>query len=215
MWVSYLSHFKTFSSLSLCLSPFGSFHLPKLKDNPYFTIYCANGTFSFLEWSNAIHIITTNIFHGYNCNYSNSIPKKTETTEATHLRYSKLHLLFYIIYEISDWSNRIEIDHKRTHENIKAEKQNSQKIRKYVFPLQKNGGKSACLYLLLLANTFINLQRWWKVDCSSAFGLSILPHYRGKQVTQSLDKTHWIHVSSHKRSYWTLKSVLGLSCSCF
>ena len=150
MWVSYLSHFKTFSSLSLCLSPFGSFHLPKLKDNPYFTIYCANGTFSFLEWSNAIHIITTNIFHGYNCNYSNSIPKKTETTETKHLRYSKLHLLFYIIYEISDWSNRIEIDHKRTHENIKAEKQNSQKIRKYVFPLQKNGGKSACLHQLFL-----------------------------------------------------------------
>ena len=44
------------------LSPFGSFHLPNFKDNPYFNIYWANGTFSFLKWSNAIHIITTNIF---------------------------------------------------------------------------------------------------------------------------------------------------------
>ena len=63
------------------------------------------------------------------------MPQITETTETKHLRNSKLYLLFYSIYEISEWSNRIEIECKRTHENIKAEQKNSQKSRKYVFPL--------------------------------------------------------------------------------
>ena len=124
MWMSHRCHFETFSSLS----PFVSFHLPNLKDNPCFNIYCASKTFSFLKWSNAIHIIITNIFQGYNCNYSNSIPQKTETTETTHLRNSKLYLLFYSIYEISERWNRIEIEHKRTYENIKTEQKISQSI---------------------------------------------------------------------------------------
>ena len=132
MWVSHLSHLENFP---LCLSPFGSVHLPNLKGNPCFNIYCAKETFSFLEWSNTIHISTTKTFHGCNCSCSNSIPQKIETAKTTHLRNSKLYLLFYSIYEISGWSNRIETECKRTHENIKAEQKNSQKSRKYVFPL--------------------------------------------------------------------------------
>lgn len=92
MWVSHLPHFQKISSLC----PFGSFHLPDLQDNLCFNIYCANGTFSFLKWSNPIHIITNNIFHGYNRNDSNSIPQKTETTKTTHLRNSKWYICFTV-----------------------------------------------------------------------------------------------------------------------
>ena len=53
--------------------------------------------------------------------------------------------LFYSIYEIFEWSNRIGIVHKRTHENIKTEQKNSPKMQNYVFPLQKIRGKYACL----------------------------------------------------------------------
>lgn len=65
------------------------------------------------------------------------MPQITETTETKHLRNSKLYLLFYSIYEISEWSNRIEIEHKRTHENLKTEQKTSQNIQKYVFPSKK------------------------------------------------------------------------------
>ena len=109
------------------------------------------------------------------------MPQITETTETKHLRNSKLYLLFYSIYEISEWSNRIEIEHKRTHENLKTEQKTSQNIQKYVFPSKKlEENVLACPNVLfyhlkvsyISANTFfIYLQRWSKVDCISAIGL--------------------------------------------